>query len=225
MKRIAVTLILLVFGFTLSYGQIVALKVGPVFSKMEWKNSLVHSTAFEEGYTGFAVIAGMDYLLKKHFCLATDLGYINSGGKGTIITTDPAGNPLEDVEIKTNLHYLTFNTIGHFKFMLGEHIEPFIGLGPRIDYLVGYSEDAKLLKTFEEEDALDKVLYGFVGSAGFHYELEKLSFGVEYQYNFDMNKVVEYESELGVENEVELRCSPLLFTIGYRLGGHHTAEH
>lgn len=222
MVRIISTVLILSFFVVTARGQVVALKVGPVFSKLEYHNSMAHSTSFEDGYTGFATIAGIHYFLKKYFCLSTDLGYINSGGKGKTIIFDPY-NPgdMHEVEIKTNLHYITFNTVAHFKILLGKHFEPFIGLGPRVDYLVGYSEDAKLMKQFEDAGELNKVVYGLVGVFGLHYELHKWVLGIEYQYFYDMNELVNYTSEYEVENELGLLCSPLLLTVGFNLSSHH----
>jgi len=217
MKRNFVTLLILLFGYTLAHGQIIALKAGPVVSRLDCHIPALHDTELNKGYTGVAAVAGIDYLIKKYFCLSTDLGYINSGGKGHTLVHNPEGD--EDLTIKTNLHFITFNTLIHLQYKFGDFVEPFIGIGPRLDYLAGYHEDAEMLTEFEEKGELNKWLYGAVAAAGVHFDVHHWVLGFEYQYNWDMNELVEFEDEVEhAHNSVALRCSPFLVTVGYHIG-------
>jgi hypothetical protein len=223
MHRFIVSILLLCFSTSVVRSQVVALKAGPVISKLNCHVTELHDTELDKTYTGFAAIAGIDYLIKKYFCLSTDFGYINSGGNGHTLVQDPAWPGGEhDVNIKTNLHFITFNTLVHLQYRFGQHIEPFIGLGPRLDYLAGYHEDAEMLHKFEEDGELNRWLYGAVAAAGIHFDVHHWVLGFEYQYNFDMNELVEYEVDHHV-NDVALRCSPFLVTIGYHFhsNNHH----
>jgi len=222
MNKLLLSLLLVLSGITFSQGQIVALKAGPVVSKLDCHIPDLHETELNKGYTGVAAVAGIDYLIHKYWCLSTDLGYINSGGKGHTLVHGAEGD--QDLIIKTNLHFVTFNTLIHLQYKFGEFIEPFIGIGPRLDYLAGYHEDAVMMTEFEEKGELNKWLYGAVAAAGVHFDLQHWVVGFEYQYNWDMNELVEFE-EGEVHNSIALRCSPFLVTVGYHFSGGHQAGH
>jgi outer membrane protein W len=226
MRRFILIVLLFSSCFYTVQGQVIALKAGPVVSKLNCHVTELHDTELDNTYTGVAAIAGIDYLIKKYFCLSTDFGYINSGGKGHTLVHDPDFPGGEhDVKIETNLHFITFNTLVHLQYRFGDHIEPFVGIGPRLDYLLGYHEDAEMLHKFEEVGELNRWLYGAVAAAGVHFDVHHWVLGFEYQYNFDMNELVDYEADHYHKNEVALRCSPFLVTVGYHFGGNnHNAE-
>ena len=189
MTRLLLFLFLVSGCFNNSFAQILALKTGPVVSRLDCHIPALHDTELNKGYTGVAVVAGADYLIKKYFCLSTDLGYINSGGRGHTLVHDEEGD--HDLTIKTNLHFITFNTLLHLQYKFANHVEPFIGIGPRLDYLVGYHEDAEMMTEFEEQGELHKWLYGAVAAAGIHFDVHQWVVGFEYQYNWDMNELIE----------------------------------
>lgn len=226
MHRLIVGISLLCLSCIGARGQVVALKAGPVVSRLNCHVTELHDTELDKSYTGLAAIAGIDYLIKKYFCLSTDLGYINSGGKGHTLVHDPDWPGGEhDINIETNLHFITFNTLVHLQYRFGEHLEPFVGIGPRLDYLLGYHEDAEMLHKFQEEGELNRWLFGAVAAAGVHFDVHHWVLGFEYQYNFDMNELVDYEDGHDHTNEVALRCSPFLVTVGYHFGsGSHHSE-
>lgn len=220
MKREITILLFFILMSVALKSQVVALKAGPVVSRLDCHIPALHETELNKGYTGVAAIAGIDYLIHKYWCLSTDLGYINSGGKGHTLVHNPEGD--EDLTIKTNLHFVTFNTLFHFQYRFGEHIEPFVGIGPRLDYLTDFHEDAEMLNEFDEKGELNRWLYGAVAAAGVHFDVHHWVVGFEYQYNWDMNEMVEFEDEAThAHNSVALRCSPFLVTVGYHFGGGH----
>jgi outer membrane protein W len=218
MNRTLLILFIILFNIALASGQVVALKAGPVVSRLDCHIPELHDTELNKGYTGFAAIAGIDYLIHRYWCVSTDLGYISSGGKGHTLVHSAEGDA--DLKIKTNLDFITFNTLIHLQYKFANHIEPFIGIGPRLDYLAGYHEDAEMLTEFEEKGELNKWLYGAVAAAGVHFDVHHWVLGFEYQYNWDMNEIVEFEDEAThAHNSVALRCSPFLVTVGYHFGG------
>ncbi len=217
MSRKLLITFLICLSFQFTSAQSVKLTLGPTFSKMEWKNSMSNNTLFDENYTGFTSMLGVDYLKSKFFFLSSNLGYSNYGGKGTIHVTTQTGEPwITEMEQKTSLHMLSINTLAHIKFSFGS-LTPFLGLGPRLDYLVSYEEEVSLLKQFEDDGGLNRVLFGINSTAGLQYQVRSFEFGLLFQYNYNFNNMVDYTSQWDVTNEIELGVFIVALSVGYQL--------
>ena len=80
--------------------------------------------------------------------------------------------------------YLTFDTQFKLKCPIRNFI-PFATVGPRIDYLLNYSDDFRIYHW-----EVDKVNYGARYGIGVSYERNKLGATVGYHRNFSLNPVV-----------------------------------
>lgn len=217
MKKYILT-IFFCFALYAATAQTLNIKTGATFSKMSWTNSMASNTLFDKEYFGFITTFGVDYLQKKFFMLSSNIGYVNIGGNGTVLAVDPI-HPMNDkmIDIRTTLHFFTSNTLALFKFKIGKSISPFIGFGPRLDYLVKYKEDAGLLVQFDDIKNLNKMQYGFIGVAGINYNMNKFRIGLEFQYNYTFTKLVNFTSQWNVKNELSVRYYNVAASIGYKI--------
>jgi len=207
----------LIIGATLN-AQIINVKAGPTFSAMAWENSLASTDDyFSKGYTGFYATVGFDYLQKKGFSLSSNIGYNSNGGKGTVNYSDEQGNIIGDTSQVTKLQFFTLNTLVNYHFRAEKTISPFIGLGIGMNYLVSYDENMKLLEQFDEADELNIILWGLIGTTGLKMNLDHFVVGMEFMYNYNLNRLVDYEGMLGFSNQVAVNYGALLFSVGYRL--------
>ena len=215
-KRLLLTLLTVCF-LTVS-AQIVNLKVGPTVSNMKWENSLSSTDkVFNENYVGFYTVIGLDYLQKKGFSLSSNIGYFTNGGKGAVSYTDELGNIIGDTTHTTKLNFFTLNTLVNYNFMAQKKISPFVGLGVGLNYLVSYEENVKLLEQFDKVDELNIILWGLIGAAGLNVNLDKLRLGVEFMYNYNLNKLVDSTGAPGFSNQISVNYFSVLFSVGYRL--------
>ncbi len=215
MKRYILTFLFFVCLFS-AKAQTFNVKTGPAFSKINWYNSLSGDNPYYKNYVGMTATFGIDYLQKKNFMLSSNMGYILLGGKGEILSVDP-GNPNNNkmIDVLTSLHFLTLNTTASFKFKLGNKIAPYIGFGPRLNYLISYNESVAFLSQFEKADNLHKVIFGFMGTAGIHYRVSNFQLGLEFQYNYNLNSLVDSRSQWNVENKISLEDYAVAFSFGY----------
>jgi outer membrane protein W len=217
MKKYQLLLFFTVFCLAAS-SQIVNLKVGPTFSQMTWENSVASTdTYFNENYVGFYASLGLDYLQKKGFSLNSNIGYLTNGGKGTVNYSDEMGNIVGDTTQTTKLHFFTLNTIAKYNFITEKKISPFLGLGVGLNYLIAYEENVKLLEQFDEIDEMNIMLWGLIGTAGLNFNLNKVRLGMEFMYNYNLNKLIDYEGITGFSNQVSVNYFSVLFSVGYRL--------
>ena len=213
---------LLLIFFSVSYltasTQIVSFEVGPSFSQMKWENSLSSTDeVFNENYVGFYTAIGLDYLQRRGFSLSSNIGYFTNGGKGTVSYTDELGNIIGDTTHTTKLNLITLNTIANYNFMAGKKISPFVGFGVGLNYLILYDEDIVFLKQFDEIDELNIMLWSLIGTAGLNINLNKLRVGVEFMYNYNLNKLVNYTASSGISHQVSVNCFSVLLSLGYQL--------
>ncbi|HOY31399.1 MAG TPA: hypothetical protein PKW80_05935 [Bacteroidales bacterium] len=208
-------LILFFLGINTLNAQTLNIKIGPAFSKMHFSANYNRQINFDEIYTGIAASFKIDYLQKKFFYLSSNFGFINIGGKG-YINTNFDGHVLR-VYTKTSLNYLTLNSRFYFKFIDSKKISPFIGIGPRLDYLIHYRDDQQLIYPLKE--GLNKSLYGLDLVAGTHYSIKNFQLGVEIEYNHVFNKLVSFPSPFieGLTDKISVGYCTIGFLFGYKL--------
>lgn len=216
MKRL--TLFILSLTFTsLAFGQTIKFQAGTTISKMNWELKGVKVDPFyPETLVSYSVLAGIDYLEKKYFNLSSNLGFLRKGGKGEMVLTDENGVPTgEKIIEKPALDYLSINTLFEIKYPIKETFVPFIGAGPRIDYIINSSYHFDGLK---EIDELNNVAAGLILGGGLKYELEKLQFGLRADYYLDFTKIADwYIEETMVEGVIEINAFTINLTFGYKL--------
>jgi outer membrane protein W len=196
--------------------QVVSLKVGPSISQMKWEISLSSDTFFDENHVGLYATLGLDYLQIKGFSLSSNIGYYSNGGNATYRYSDVMGN-IKDTTQMIQLKFFTLNTIAKYNFMAEKKVSPFIGLGVGLNYLISYEENILFLKHFDETNKLNNLLWGLIGTAGLHVNLNKIRAGVAFMHNYNLNKLVNYRGNLDVLNQVSVNYFSVLFSVGYRL--------
>lgn len=198
------------------YSQTLNVQAGTSFSKLDWE---LRGIKFEEflpqKLTGFVVLAGIDYAEKPYFNLSTNLGVIRKGGKGKLILIDQNGEPTgETILTKATLDYLTINTLIEGKYPIKRFI-PFIGLGPRVDFLINASKEFDGLVAINE---LNKTALGLIMGGGVKYDLEKFQVGLRADYYLEFLKVAEWKIEqTAVEGEIRTSVFTVNITVGYKL--------
>ncbi len=212
MKRVFI-LSLLLFSMLSLHAQVIKINIGPVFSSMELRYP--YSGIYDEPYTGFIAGLEVDYLHRQFFKMSSGLNYINAGAKGYITFPDsyiPDKYIYED--ITTTLHFINLNTIAYFKYDFKKLFRPYIGIGPELFYLSGYSDilddsgfDIFFLRRFFR-NGTNRFMFGINTVAGISFMTGNLEFGVAYQYSFVITELV--------RDLINLRESALLFKIGYR---------
>ena len=198
-------------------GQTLDLQIGPTFSKLNWRNSMVQGIMFNKNVTGFNASIGVEYLNFKYFNLHSNVGFIQKGGKDSISVTGSQGEVESKEEFKIKLNYLTLNTNIEFKLPIIKFITPYVLIGPRLDYMISYQEKVDFIKQFDEINQVNKFIYGFITGAGINFQIKKIQLGAVFEYYINLNKLVDYNSDKDVRNKISDYTYTLNFQIGYKL--------
>ena len=214
MKKIG----LLLIGLTITIfanGQIVKVQGGISISKLDWRVSTFNGGLYDKTLIGYSLFAGIDYFDKQYFNLSSNIGMVRKGGKDEVQYFDQFGSPLGTLIVKPTLDYLSINTTIDFKYRIKKTIIPFIGLGPRFDYLLNASRHFDGLK---ELDELKSISIGLILGGGLKYEISNLQFGLRADYYLDFTKIANWTIEdSGVEGKVSVNTFTINLSIGYRL--------
>jgi len=209
-------LLLLFLPVMILPGQTITLQLGPSFSELKWENSLVKDEMFDKNVTGLNVLLGIDYLDLKYFNLTSGLGFIQKGGKDSMLVTNVMGEDGAMTLFRIRLDYLTINTAAVFKVPVKDFIFPYILIGPRFDYLISYNEDNNIIKQFDDSNHLNRFSYGFITSAGIRFAVKKIQLGIVFNYYLNLNKIVDYTSDKNVTNTLIDHTWNLDFQLGYK---------
>lgn len=150
----------------------------------------------------YAVSLGMDYWENKYFYLSSEIGYFRRGGKERNFITDE-----EPVHIREDRNYLHINTTFRGRIPV-QNSEIYLGVGPKVEILLGDSEFTKPLKGYK----MNSVVYGLKPEIGLAQHFNKISVGLNFSYILDFNHLAE-------SNYLKLRNNTYLvsFVVGYKL--------
>ena len=169
-------------------GQILSFKLGPSFSKLTSKATPGACLVTDENtIIGINAIVSVDYLNFKYFNLSSGIGFIQGGGKEEIVTY---GSPYQIDNISVKLNFLTINTTIKLKIPIKEIFEPYINIGPRVDYLLSYSHVSDLFNTNPD---INKILYGALLGGGLIFKVKKIQLGLACDYYLNFNKLVDHQ--------------------------------
>lgn len=205
LKLLAITLLFACF----SYGQTIKIQTGVSVSNLDWKFNSQYQMFEQENFIGVPVFIGLDYFEKKYFNLSTNFGYIKKGGEVTLKAKPKpftpglvdAGEVLPDKGLRSYLNYLSLNTTFDFNYPFNIGITPFVGVGPRIDFLL------------TDESFYNKYNYGLLMGGGVKYDINKLRVGLRFDYYLNFNDLFKTE-QYGTLND---RTFTTNLIIGYRL--------
>ena len=171
------------------HSQTIFLKFGPSFSKLTWSETTNNTKPDEKGIIGFNVIGGVNYLNFKYFNLSSGIGFIRKGG---IEHWFISGNDPTYRTDTAKLNFLTINTTFNLKVPIIKIIEPFIFVGPRLDYLFSYSENEVFIKDYDDAKKLNKVIYGILLGGGINFRVKRFQLGIDFDYYLNINKLIDY---------------------------------
>ena len=214
MKKAGLLLIVLTIA-VFANGQIVKIQGGTSFSKLDWNLKGTNLSLWDEMFIGYSIFAGIDYLDKSYFNLSSNIGMIRKGGQGAVTLADIGGYPILNYTDKPTLDYLSLNTTIDFKYRIRETITPFIGFGPRFDYLLNHSRHFDEMKKLGE---FNDISFGLILGGGLKYDISDFQFGLRTDYYFDFKKVAEWTFEdTGMGGKISVNTFTLCLSVGYRL--------
>ncbi len=187
--------------------QVVKIQPGISLSSLNWKTTSRYP--FDKTIIGYSALVGIDYLNKKNFNLSTNIGVIKKGGSDNVQYTDASGNPLYIKKTTISLNYISFNTTAELKYPIAGKLIPFIGMGPRLEYLTTSS----ILNTYNRGE-VNKFSYGILLGAGIKYNLSRIQFGLRGDYLVNFNKIVEVKA---YDRTVTDRTIALNVLVGFKL--------
>jgi hypothetical protein len=210
------TLLLFVFFATTLSGQAIRIAAGPSFSWINWHNSLPNETGnFSEMITGFNFLAGYESVDFGPANMVYSLGFMQKGGKDSFKVDDPESANENWVDYSFRSNYLTVSAIGKINFPIEEVITPYVSFGPRLDMLLTYNENMKLMELFQDTGELNRFLVGLNAGAGIEFTIDKILAGVSFDYYFNLNKLVNYTTDYGVESKINEDAFSVNLTLGY----------
>ncbi len=215
MKK-TISLLAVICYFIIAQGQVIKLQGGPAISQLDWRIKGIDAEFYIQPFTAWSVLAGIDYLERKRFNLSGHLGMIIKGGKDEFPVRDDMGNHNgENVTFKAQLDYLTFNTCFDFKFLNEKKIVPFIGIGPRLDYLINHSKEFDVL---ESNNEMRKIAFGVLIGTGLNYKISKLQIGLRADYYHNFNNIAEWPAgDNRYGGEVSVRTVAVSLVLGWRI--------
>jgi len=197
--------------------QTLNLRIGPTISSFERKTSTGSSNPYDKNLVGFDIMVGYDYLDFRYFNLSSNLGYIQKGGAASVLWLNSPG-PEEVMlkDAKTKLNFITVNTLFEGKIPVMKFMDPFVHAGPRLDYLVSYSESVSYLSLYEGIGQLHKYIYGLVVGGGVDFKIKRLKMGIVFDYCWNFNNLVDHTASSGTRVRVSDNTFSLDFQVGYK---------
>ena len=113
------------------------------------------------------------------------------------------------------LNFLTINTTFNLKVPILQIIEPYIFVGPRLDYLISYSENDHLLKDFNYFKVLNKVIYGIITGGGINFKVKSFQLGLVFDYYLNVNKLVDIKTDY-TTNQISDNTFTINACFGYK---------
>jgi hypothetical protein len=205
-------LLLILFSLTDLQSQTLTLQAGTSVSSLRYENSFSTTELFRKPIVGLDISLGLDYLRLKYMHLSSHFEFIQKGGIDSITYVSPTSMHRDIIDVILN--YASFNTLVCGQIPIKDRFIPFIFAGPRIDYLLSYSDPEGFLKYFANEKKLNRVLYGINAGAGMDFHINKFLTGIVFTYFFNLSMIVDYTSANGVTNQLSDRT----FTINFRFG-------
>lgn len=208
MKTTALILLFIAIAL-LSIGQNINVQGGLSFSKMDYDIKGLDEKLYDKQITGYSFLVGTDYFETKYFNLSSNIGVLRKGGQDEIMFSNENGDDLGYRTVETTLDYITINTTIDLTYGL-EHLgDPFVGIGPRLDYLINYSDT---FKDLDESGDLNKYNIGLNVCVGYKYEISKIMFGLRADFYTNFMKIAEWDN-----GSIDDQTYTITITIGYKL--------
>lgn len=182
--------ILLLLGTKEIQAQTLTFKLGPTFSKMQYR-PYSYTKVFDKFHLGYTANLGIDFLEKKYFHLNANLGLINIGGRGYLASQSDDEGIYQD-DYNASLTYIAFGAKACFKypFKAGDQIS--LSVGPRIDVFTNLNESNDFLLSYKMSKDLNLYNYGLNIELAYAFKLsEKFMYKMAVEYNPNMLNLAE----------------------------------
>lgn len=214
-----VTLLFLILFFSLSNkAQTLSVQNGICVSNVDWKISGYGSNvgvSESKPLIGYSFFTGLDYWNKKYFQLSSNLGVLQKGWKTEHTLTNHFGTVMGTETIKTKLNYVSINSLLNFKIPINDKIRPFIGIGPRFDYLFFSDADFDF---YSQTNSLSKTSYGLISGVGITFNFSIIQLGLRADYYTNFNTLVDWKNEsAGLSQNATIRNITINFMFGLKL--------
>ena len=191
MKRNLFLSLLLVFSAT-SYSQIVnsfGIKSGIAITNQNWDYNIVNLSTENQYRTGLYLGITAEAFRSDYLSLQLDLGYIQKGMQFEVTSTteqNPDGGPI--ISVDNRYDFICFQPTAKLRLPT-EKFQPYILVGPRIDFYLGYYGD-EYLSYFEVSD-LSSTTFGLSYGLGVDYNLDDFIISLEGQHQPDLTHFYE----------------------------------
>lgn len=212
MKKI-ITLLLTVVITSVTYGQTLNIKGGISISKLNWEVGPFDFSTNTKPLIGYSFFAGIDFLNRNYFFISSDFGLIRKGTNGVAEFVSQNGQFTDEISEKIKLDYLTLNTTINVKYPVENKLFPYVSIGPRIDYLVNYSDGNE-----NKNDHILEINYGLILGGGIKYSLSKIQVGISTKYNVNFNQIAKWPAEdRNIGGSIKDNTFIVLINVGYKL--------
>lgn len=200
MKTLVVFIFVCIFAHPSIFGQIIKIENGMAISS-------INSTKFdvlEKHITTYSISVGLDYWENKTFYMSSEIGYLRKGGKQQNDLL-----PENFKNIKESWDYIHSNTTIRFPFQLRNNSHFFIGVGPKLDFLIGANEFKSPVFTGY---SINSISFGAKGEFGFVQDFDRIRTGVNFSYLYDLSRA-------GGTEFIDLRNNvyQIKLSVGYRI--------
>ncbi|MBK9591614.1 MAG: hypothetical protein IPO32_08910 [Crocinitomicaceae bacterium] len=190
------TLSIILLLHVASTSQIIGVKAGPVFSKLNYSNSYSNNISFDKIHFGHFTRFDLSYLNKKHVELNSSIGFLWAGGRGERWVQE-----VGTFDAKSSMVFLNITSQVRFKIPVFKSAMFYVGFGPRIDVPLWYKENVYFFRSidditddsftyYETSGGISKLLYGVVAETGYRIQRGKNNFSLSVSYNHNSNKLV-----------------------------------
>ena len=190
------SVVLIIIGCLISnftYGQVLRVQAGISVSSLHARSEFQGNvlTKQYEPLIGHSLFLGLDYLVKKHYSLSSNIGFIRKGSTEEYRRVNESGEWVDATRRET-LNYFSINTLLDVKYPIREKMIPYVSVGPRVDFLLDdtYGSEFLIGGVFRKSDFLNSYNYGLLLGGGATYNFPKFNIGLRGDYYINAKDVV-----------------------------------
>ena len=186
-----ILLVCLISNFT--FGQVLKVQTGvsvsSLYARSEFQGDVL--TKQYEPLLGHSIFLGLDYIVKKHYSLSSNVGVVRKGSTEKYFRVNESGEWV-DATRKETLDYFSINAVADLKYPIKEKIIPYVSIGPRVDFLLDneYGSEFLIGGVFTKRDFLNSYNYGLLLGGGVNYIFPKFDIGLRGDYYLNARDVI-----------------------------------
>ena len=204
MKTVLFFTLLWFFALT-SSAQYLKVDNGIVISSFHNKDNLPF--LYSDLITTYSFSLGADYLIRKHFSISSQVGFMKLGGRDVNSLEVQGQTVTNDVTEQGN--YIHFNTVGRISINLYPEVSLFVGIGPYVNIL---ANKQTFNSPFFEGLNYQDLHWGGKAEFGITRDIDRFKVGLVGAYMHSLSPLVQSEF-LSLTN----RAYSVMITTGYRI--------